>query len=258
MEDIMAAIQIRNISIGTGKPKICIPLTQTNIISLEEECRKLLQVPCDLAEWRADFFDDLLIPGRLEEVLQMLRRTLGEIPLLFTIRTRSEGGNTDMAPDDYLACCRAAADTGLIDLADAELSMGDDIFSRLIRAAHRQGVYVIGSRHDFRKTPSREDLLSSLDKMHLLGADIGKYAVMPHTKRDVLTLMEASLAMNERFPDFPVITMSMGRLGVLSRMGGAISGSCVTFGTAGHASAPGQIPAEELANILNILDNTAT
>ena len=253
----MAGIQIRNLLLGCGKPKICIPLTQNTIPSLEEEAQKLLNIPCDLAEWRADYFDGLLNPGQIEKALQVLRRTLKDIPILFTIRTRNEGGTADIPVNDYMACCHTAIETGLIDLIDAELSAGDRYFSELVSRAHASGVFLIGSRHNFNETPPREELLSRLCQMQSLGADIGKYAVMPRTARDVLTLMEASLSIHEQFPDFPVITMSMGRLGVLSRLGGSISGSCVTFGTAGRSSAPGQIPAEELDKILDILDTSA-
>ena len=37
----------------------------------------------------------------------------------------------------------------------------------------------------------------------------------------------------------PVITMSMGAMGVISRVSGRLTGSCMTFGSAGRASAPG-------------------
>ena len=44
---------------------------------------------------------------------------------------------------------------------------------------------------------------------------------------------------------------NLSREGILSRIGGQISGSCVTFGTLGKTSAPGQIPLEDLTAILD-------
>ena len=87
-----------------------------------------------------------------------------------------------------------------------------------------------------------------------MGADIVKFAVMPHCERDVLRLLDATLVMKEHHPSTPVITMAMGSLGAVSRVAGETFGSAVTFGTAGKSSAPGQIPADRLALILKSLD----
>ena len=89
--------------------------------------------------------------------------------------------------------------------------------------------------------------------MQELGTDVAKFAVMPTCERDVLTLLSATLTMKEQHNDTPVITMSMGRLGALSRVCGTLSGSAVTFGTAGRASAPGQLPADLLKTFLESL-----
>ena len=59
--------------------------------------------------------------------------------------------------------------------------------------------------------------------------------------------------MNEMYADRPMITMSMKKMGLISRIAGEITGSCMTFGTAGEASAPGQIDAEQLKQVLDLL-----
>jgi len=51
----------------------------------------------------------------------------------------------------------------------------------------------------------------------------------------------------------PVITMSMGGQGLVSRLSGELFGSCLTFGALGQASAPGQIDARELKQILGVM-----
>ena len=89
--------------------------------------------------------------------------------------------------------------------------------------------------------------------MQELGFDMTKIAVMPRKERDVLDLLDATLAMKETFGDRPFVTMSMGKIGIISRMTGECFGSSLTFGTAGAASAPGQIDAKELKQILHIL-----
>ena len=77
---------------------------------------------------------------------------------------------------------------------------------------------------------------------------------MPQSRADVLTLLSATEEMTAHFADRPVITMSMGPLGVISRVSGQSFGSAATFGSAGHARAPGQLDVEALDTVLSILD----
>ena len=118
---------------------------------------------------------------------------------------------------------------------------------------YRVGVKVVASRHDFTATPDKNIIVNNLCLMQSLGADIVKFAVMPQCDRDVLTLLDATLTMKEEHNETPVITMSMSPSGVISRICGQLVGSCVTFGTAGKASAPGQIPANLLSTFLKTL-----
>ena len=114
------------------------------------------------------------------------------------------------------------------------------------------GVPVILSSHDFRKTPEPEELLLRLRTMERLGAGIAKLAVMPKSEKDVLALLAATREAADTV-SCPVITMSMGAMGVISRVSGRLTGSCMTFGSAGRASAPGQLPAGTLSEILEML-----
>ena len=76
---------------------------------------------------------------------------------------------------------------------------------------------------------------------------------MPQNKEDVLTLLQATEEMCRMHGKTPVITMSMSGSGLISRLCGEVFGSAVTFGSAGQASAPGQMDAAELRNILNTI-----
>ncbi len=249
-----SVVQVRNLTLGEGLPKICIPLTDTDLHSLLRSAQTLQNSPCDLVEWRADFYGDFRNEACCIEALQELRRVLGEIPLLFTIRTSEEGGQADISTKEYEVINLAVINSGFADLVDVELSKGDDVMIRLCAAAHHSSnTKIVASKHDFKKTPAESEIVGSLCKMQELGADIAKYAVMPKNERDVLTLLSATLIMKEQHSDTPVITMSMGQLGAVSRVCGSLSGSAVTFGTAGNASAPGQLPADILKSFLEYL-----
>lgn len=62
-----------------------------------------------------------------------------------------------------------------------------------------------------------------LEKMCAGGADIVKLAVMPQNYKDVLNLLDVTAQFREENPDTPVITMSMGSLGGISRISGETS-----------------------------------
>jgi 3-dehydroquinate dehydratase-1 len=92
--------------------------------------------------------------------------------------------------------------------------------------------------------------------MQDMGADIPKIAVMPTCKKDVLTLLAATEEMATDYADRPIITMSMGGTGVISRLVGESMGSSMTFGAAAKASAPGQIGVKELDVVLETIHNS--
>ena len=242
-------VQVRDLVIGEGRPKICIPVMGSTTETLKEAAGHAMKKHPDLIEWRADYFADI----ENEEVRRQAFDELGEVPLLFTIRTRREGGEADLSADQYLKVVSDAIRDEKADLVDVEISHGDDIAFMLISLAHEFGIKTIASSHDFSQTPKKEQIIMTLCKMQELEADIPKMAVMPQRERDVLVLLDATLSMKELHAQTPVITMAMGRNGVVSRLSGEVFGSAVTFGTAGAQSAPGQIDAEELRKILELL-----
>ncbi len=153
----------------------------------------------------------------------------------------------------YVELNRRMSGAGYIDMVDVEMFSGDDTVSALVRCAHACQVKVVGSNHDFQKTPAKEEIVARLRRMQELDADILKIAVMLRSKKDVLTLLAATEEMCSEYANRPVITMSMDGMGVISRLCGEAFGSAVTFGSAGKASAPGQVEAGELRRVLTLL-----
>lgn len=249
----MNPVIIRETAIGEGMPKICVPIvekTRAEIIKAAEEIKTL---PADLVEWRADWFEQVFEAEAVFDVLQELRRILGELPLLFTFRTKKEGGEKEIDEKYYRTLNQLVVESGLADLIDVEVFIGDDIVNDLVRTAHENGVKVIGSNHDFEKTPGKDEIIRRLCRMQEMEVDLPKIAVMPREKEDVLTLLAATEEMNRKYADRPIITMSMAGDGVISRLCGEVFGSALTFGAAGQVSAPGQIDVKALRQILTIL-----
>ena len=249
----MNPVIVRNIKIGEGIPKICVPIVGVTEEDIINEAKSFGEIPLDLVEWRADWYEDVFEFEKVKEVLAKLRGVLGDTPILFTFRTAKEGGEKEIEKSAYLALNQMVAEKGNADLIDVELYSGEQSVKQIIETAHKNGVKVIASNHDFQKTPSQREIVKRLQNMQELGADILKIAVMPQRKKDVITLLSATEEMVTLYAEQPVVTMSMSGKGVISRLAGEVFGSAMTFGAAKKASAPGQIPVEKLAQVLEIL-----
>ena len=252
----MKAVEVRNIKIGEGIPKICVPIVGVTKEDIINEAKTFENIPVDVVEWRVDWFDDVFVTEKVLETAKELQEILKDIPVLLTFRTSKEGGEKEISVSDYAALNIAAAESGYVDLIDVEAFTGDDVVKTIIDAAHEAGVKVIASNHDFFKTPEKEEIIRCLRMMQDFGADIPKMAVMPTCKQDVLTLLSATLEMSEKYADRPIITMSMAGTGVVSRLTGETFGSALTFGAASKASAPGQIGVNELKQVLDIIHSS--
>lgn len=249
----MRTVVVRNISIGEGIPKICVPIVGITQEEIRKEAESFESLPVDIAEWRADWYEHVFDMEKVKQTLAQLRAALKETPLLVTLRTAKEGGEKALEPEAYAAFYTAVAQAGNADLVDVEAFTGDEVVKDIIAAAHTCGVKVIASNHDFYKTPEKDEIISRLCRMQELGADICKIAVMPQNEADVLTLLSATEEMCRKYADRPMITMSMSGTGVISRLCGEVFGSALTFGAAGKASAPGQMQVEKLAKMLSAL-----
>lgn len=249
----MNTLKIRNIILGEGIPKICVPIVGITKEEILSEAVNIKKLPLDIVEWRVDWFENVFEITKVVEVLKELRDILEETPILFTFRTKKEGGEKEISTEEYKNLNVEIAKTKLADLVDVEVFTGDEIVKEIIEKAHNYDVKVVASNHDFFKTPPKEEIISRLIKMQELGADVPKIAVMPTNKADVLTLLCATEEMNRVYSTRPIITMSMAGTGVISRLAGEVFGSALTFGAAKKASAPGQIGVNELKEVLNTI-----
>lgn len=247
-------ITIKGVQIGAGMPKICIPLMGKKRADILKNLTDVMAAKPDIIEWRADDFEGVLEKqsrnGMLEEIVGIIDR----IPFLFTVRTKAEGGNLEIADENYRQLLKQTADETRADLIDVEYQRAGDCISYL----HEKKAVVVASNHEFQKTPPKKEIEARLQRMQLMDADIVKIAVMPQNIQDVLELLMATADMKERGADRPVVTMSMGKLGVISRFSGEIFGSDITFAAAGETSAPGQMDYKSLKTMLKMIHTEGT
>lgn len=246
------SITVKDTVIGEGIPAVCVPLTSVTLLQLMTEAREAAAAAPDLVEWRADLFGGIFCTREVEEALKNLCDLCGDVPLIFTVRTEKEGGELKISPEDYVGILKKAAATGLPSLIDVEVLQLDIHQQREVAdAIHRAGMWMIGSSHHFGCTPSQEEMKEIFRREEEAGADLLKLAVMPQDYGDLARLLAVTAQMRDGC-ERPVITMSMGEMGSASRFCGEIFGSAVTFATVGKASAPGQLPIEELRQLLAV------
>ena len=249
----MSCVLVRGCAIGEGRPKVILPIVEKTEAAILKKAAEFSTMKADCVEWRVDWFENALDAAALTHCLHGLRDALGEMLLLVTFRTKAEGGEMAPTPEQYTAFCKAVYDSGCADLLDIEFFPTGNALPGLIEQAHAAGLKVICSSHDFQKTPPRSELVARMVAMQNAGADLPKLAVMPTCRSDVLELLAATAEMADHHPETPVITMSMGALGAVSRLCGEAFGSAMTFANPGQASAPGQVPLDVVNTVLESL-----
>lgn len=249
----MNTVRLRNVEVGIGIPKVIVPIVGDTKEEILTKAERLRGLSFDVVEWRVDFCRDALDTEKVLDILSGLRAVLADTPILFTFRTKKEGGEREISMGQYTALNAAAARSGNADAIDVEIFSGDEVVKTNIANIHAAGVVVVGSSHEFGYTPSQEEIVRRLCKAQELGCDILKAAVMPRSRRDVLTLLLATEEMYSKYARQPIVTMSMAGDGVISRLCGEVFGSAMTFGAVGKTSAPGQVQVEQLNEVLRIL-----
>jgi 3-dehydroquinate dehydratase-1 len=209
----------------------------------------------DLAEFRIDLLSFASDTKQVIALGHELKKILGNKPLIATIRTKNEGGQLEVSDADYGKTYQAYLKNPFMDWLDVEMFRDQKVVSEIVQKAHQKKVLIVMSNHDFQKTPSQDEIEKRLLKQDQMGADILKIAVMPKSKQDVFTLMNATLKVSQQTTK-PLLTMSMGQLGTISRVATANMGGSYSFGMIGEASAPGQIDVTKLKQILKTVQPT--
>jgi len=245
-------LEVKNKSFGSGKPIICISVMDSKKEDIVAEVKRLVEDGAEMIEWRVDAFEGVESPNAVREVLNEVAPIITDTVFVFTFRSKEQGGECSLSSDKVYDLHQVAAESHVVDFIDVEYFYTEDADVE-VYTLQKMGTRVITSHHDFHETPSSDVLFMLLEQMKHSNADIVKLAMMPKTAEDVLRLLQETNHFHNRYPNQPLITMSMGKIGMVSRISGETFGSCVTFGAGKNASAPGQIPMKALQQILDTL-----
>lgn len=235
---------------------ICVPIVGPTVEDILSQVKEAVKAKVDLVELRPDMWmkcsnisEDEYIPTIVTFVKEVRFRVV-DIPVLFTWRTIGEGGETPLCSDNYIKLLQAIVDQDLVQAIDVELFAYKEEMGCIVKQAHQQGIQTVMSYHNFQSTPDIETLHVYAERMVSVGAQVIKFALMPSTNDDVLSVLQLTKELTERYPQLPRIAMSMGQLGQMTRTCGHVFGNCLTFGTLGQASAPGQVEVAVLKQLV--------
>ncbi|MCF6094904.1 type I 3-dehydroquinate dehydratase [Microaerobacter geothermalis] len=252
MEQHKKIITVREKEIGGNQPLICTPLIGAYFDQVMDEVENICQKQPDMIEWRADFFKGLDDTHQVIHTVSKIREAVGETPLIFTIRSEKEGGQPiSLAEKEKVQLFADVCKSGQVDIIDYELVNNVEDIQYLRQVSREFGVHMIMSYHNFESTPGASAIIEKLLRAEFYGADVAKVAVMPKSQEDVLVLLKATEDAYKLLK-IPMVTMSMGGLGAITRMFSWVFGSNITFAIGHQGSAPGQIPIEDLKSVIQI------
>ena len=247
-------ILIHGKPLGSGRfPTICTPLVGRTRAHILDEVARVVPKQPDLLEWRVDFFQDIANTAAVLALAAEIRQAAGGIPILFTRRSIREGGEPiPLDEAGVVALTQAICAHRLAELVDFEMNSNPADIAQVRATAREQGIALILSFHNFQETPPQHAICARFAQAQELGADVAKVALMPQRLEDVLAVLSATLESSQKL-DIPLISMSMGGYGALTRLFGSVFGSAMSFAVGATASAPGQIPIEDMHSLQTLL-----
>ncbi|KAK9369894.1 EPSP synthase-domain-containing protein [Lipomyces kononenkoae] len=236
-----------------AKPRsFFLSLTYPDVSEAMQDIDKVIK-GCDVLELRVDLLQPApysQVPSTtfVQEQIGLIRKYT-DIPLLFTVRTVSQGGKfPDNEVDKALELMLLGLKLGVAYL-DLELSWPPSLIHKVVES--RGFTKLIGSNHDFTGTWKWDGLewQAKYDEAVQGGwCDVIKFVGFAHSRKDNVTLE----VFRETHTEKPLIAINMGEKGKLSR----VLNSTLTPAT--HPllpakAAPGQLSVEEIMTCRNLI-----
>ncbi|HFH9837323.1 TPA: type I 3-dehydroquinate dehydratase [Streptococcus suis] len=222
--------------------KIVVPIMPKSIEEVAAIDLERLE-DADIIEWRADYLPK-------EEILTVAPAVFEKFvgrEIVFTIRTRKEGGEIELTDEEYVKIIKEVATLYQPDYIDFEYFSHQAVFEEMLDFPN-----LVLSYHNFEETP--ENFMEIMSELTSLSPAVVKMAVMANTEQDALDVMNYTRGFKTLNAEQTFATMSMGKIGMLSRIAGMVTGSCWTFASLDEASAPGQISLANTRKFLDVLE----
>ncbi|EXJ86674.1 pentafunctional AROM polypeptide [Capronia epimyces CBS 606.96] len=218
----------------------------------------------DAVELRVDLLKEPGSPNAIPSTeyvtsqLSLLRATV-PLPVVFTIRTSSQGGKfPDTAQAEYLALCRLAIRMGC-EFVDVEVaSFPESILNTILDLKSKSYSKIIASHHDpqGRLSWSQPGSWISVYNQCVQYGDVVKLIGVAQTIDDNFSLRRFKQWSASQHPELPLIAINMGRAGQASRVLNGFM-TPVSHPALPFKAAPGQLSATEIRQGLTLLGEIA-
>lgn len=217
------------------KPKIILVVTD------REKNAQIKALKVDALEIRVDLFRKMDLKYVQEQIKQ---RRETRLPLLLTVRNqKKEGSSANWSNEEKHNILQMALP--MVDMVDIELS--SPLLKETLSYARKLKKRTIVSIHDFHHTPLHLDNI--LKKALSTRADIIKISAKANSMDDVFRMIEFT---RKNHSKHPMITLSMGSLGKISRLVLPAAGSLYTYSFLNQSTAPGQIDIKTLQSHISL------
>jgi 3-dehydroquinate dehydratase type I len=217
---------------------ICATIAKKDVPSAVKAAKGL---SCDVVEVRLDHFTSASDLVGLSKIRQKVMATCMPV---------REGGRFRGSEKERVGLLLKSLKYA--DYVSVELKTNRKLRDELVSEAKRLGVLVIVTYHDTEKTPSKKEIIRLLKAEEAAGADIAKVAFKPRGMDDVVRVLEAQVSAPLKVP---IIALSMGKMGRLSRAASPMLGGCLMFAAPSLAERadPGQFTIEEMQEIRRLM-----
>ena len=226
-------LSIGNVGIGRV-PRIVAVVWGPQLLELAAKAR---ENGADLLEVRIDLFKKVNLAG-LKKELKVIRQKV-KLPVIVTVRRKDEGGGRRYSERERLLLLKSLIPS--IDAVDIELR-SERIGGEVIREAKLRKRKILVSYHNLVKTPPDEELEDIAFRAKGAGGDIVKIAVRAKSRDEVVRMMTFTY----HCPHRPLVSISLGRAGTISRVLAPFFGSCLTYAYVDSPAAPGQLNVSQL------------
>lgn len=214
---------------------LCVSIYVNDLQQAKRDLALAAERGADMAELRIDTFTD---ETAVRELISQ-----SPIPVIATVRSKEEGGKSELDDIHRLALLTVAGEAGASYLDIEFVSVQDNGWSGPSKPRSQRPGWIYSS-HNFVSRPANLHQLI-IDLAHS-NADVSKVAWQARSVRDNIEAFDLMLQRHK-----PTIAICMGEAGMISRILAKKFGAFVSFASldTGSATAPGQISIEDLKRI---------
>ena len=100
---------------------LSVPVMAKEKEEIVRQAKQLVERKTDMIEWRVDAFSGAESPNAIREVLEELNPMMSETILVYTFRSKKQGGLLQLSPEQISDIHLVAAESGVVDFIDVEV-----------------------------------------------------------------------------------------------------------------------------------------